>query len=123
MGVNSLNFLDVTIKVVGDRLSFDWYQKPTFSGRFFNYLSNHPKSQACPWLCNNREISKGKEMEKRKKFREYSVLPHVRFKGLTTEAKLSRSLSLSVFRVVFEISERLVASIREDRDDRAAKKS
>ncbi|KYN08471.1 hypothetical protein ALC62_00549 [Cyphomyrmex costatus] len=57
-------------------------------------------------------------------FRKREALPHVRFKGLTTEAKLSRSLSLSVFRVVFEISERVVASIRKDhRDDRAAKKS
>ncbi|KYQ52008.1 hypothetical protein ALC60_08622 [Trachymyrmex zeteki] len=57
-------------------------------------------------------------------FNSTRVLPHVRFKGLTTEAKLSRSLSLSVFRVVFEILERVVASIREDhRDDRAVKKS
>ncbi|TGZ47523.1 Uncharacterized protein DBV15_00188 [Temnothorax longispinosus] len=52
------------------------------------------------------------------------ILLHVRFKGLTTEAKLSRSLSLSVFRVVFEISGRVVTSIRKDhRDDRAGEKS
>ncbi|KYN45065.1 hypothetical protein ALC56_00539, partial [Trachymyrmex septentrionalis] len=71
------------------------------------------KDGACPWLCNNREI-RGRKW-RRKKFRaEEYVLPHVRFKGLTKEAKLSRSLSLSVFRVVFEISERVVASIRED---------
>lgn len=46
------------------------------------------------------------------------ILPHVRFKGLTTEAKLSKSLSLPAFRVVSKISERAVASIRKDhRDD------
>ncbi|KYN27931.1 hypothetical protein ALC57_02677, partial [Trachymyrmex cornetzi] len=26
-------------------LIFDWYRKPTFSGRFLNYMSNHPVSQ------------------------------------------------------------------------------
>ncbi|KYN28371.1 Dipeptidyl peptidase family member 6 [Trachymyrmex cornetzi] len=45
IGGTSLNFLDVKIKVINEQLNFDWYQKPTFSGRFINFFSNHPMSQ------------------------------------------------------------------------------
>ncbi|XP_018373120.1 PREDICTED: uncharacterized protein LOC108767647 [Trachymyrmex cornetzi] len=45
VGDDSINFLDVTIMVNVDRFSFNWYRKPTFSGRYLNYLSNHPESQ------------------------------------------------------------------------------
>jgi len=37
----SLNFLDVTIINNNNILQFDYYTKPTFSGRFLNYLSQH----------------------------------------------------------------------------------
>jgi len=36
-----LNFLDLTIIKQGNTLIFDWFQKPTFSGRFLNYYSHH----------------------------------------------------------------------------------
>lgn len=44
---NKLNFLDVTIIVNNNLIEFDWYHKPTFSGRYLNYKSNHP-------LCHKR---------------------------------------------------------------------
>jgi len=37
-----LNFLDLTIIKQDNTLIFDWFRKPTFSGRFLNYHSHHP---------------------------------------------------------------------------------
>jgi len=37
-----LNFLDLSIIKKGNSLIFDWFRKPTFSGRFLNYHSHHP---------------------------------------------------------------------------------
>jgi len=31
------------------KLEFDWYKKPTFSGRTLNFLSHHPTSQKRGW--------------------------------------------------------------------------
>jgi len=45
MGGNKLNFLDVTLIKNGNTIDFDWYHKPTFSGRYLNFLSQHPISQ------------------------------------------------------------------------------
>lgn len=42
---NELNFLDVTLHLTDKRLIFDWYHKPTFSGRYLNYYSHHPACQ------------------------------------------------------------------------------
>jgi len=42
---NKLNFLDVTLINNKGKLEFDWYKKPTFSGRTLNFLSHHPISQ------------------------------------------------------------------------------
>jgi len=42
---NTLNFLDVTIINNKGRIEFDWYHKPTFSGRYLNYESHHPFCQ------------------------------------------------------------------------------
>ena len=39
---NKLNFLDVTIINNNGHVEFDWYHKPTFSGRFLNFESQHP---------------------------------------------------------------------------------
>ena len=39
---NRLNFLDVTIIIRDKRIEFDWYHKPTFSGRYLNFESHHP---------------------------------------------------------------------------------
>jgi len=38
VGDNWLNFLDVSIIIKDNHLMFDWYHKPTFSGRFKNFL-------------------------------------------------------------------------------------
>ncbi|KAM0728324.1 hypothetical protein ACS0PU_005106 [Formica fusca] len=40
-----LNFLDITMIVEGKCLLFDWYRKPTFSGRYLHFRSNHPLCQ------------------------------------------------------------------------------
>jgi len=45
MDGESLNFLDIIIIKNNNRLEFNWYHKPTFSGRYLNYLSQHPISQ------------------------------------------------------------------------------
>ncbi|KYN41655.1 hypothetical protein ALC56_03916, partial [Trachymyrmex septentrionalis] len=37
-----INFLNVTIINNSNYLQLDWYYKPTFSGRYLNYLSSHP---------------------------------------------------------------------------------
>ena len=44
-GGKTINFLDVTVSVNNNRFNFDWYRKPTFSGRFLNFHSNHPLTQ------------------------------------------------------------------------------
>ena len=41
---DQINFLDITVSI-NDRFIFDWYRKPTFSGRFLNFYSNHPLIQ------------------------------------------------------------------------------
>jgi len=45
VGGDSLNFLDVTIVKLNGNLEFDWFHKPTFSGRYLNYNSQHALSQ------------------------------------------------------------------------------
>jgi len=43
---NRINVLDLTIIINEKRmLEFNWFHKPTFSGRYLNYLSTHPSSQ------------------------------------------------------------------------------
>jgi len=39
IGGKKLNFLDVTLINNKWKLEFDWYKKPTFSGRTLNFLS------------------------------------------------------------------------------------
>jgi len=45
IGGDKLNFLDVTLIRNQDKIEFNWYHKPTFSGRYLNFLSHHPISQ------------------------------------------------------------------------------
>ncbi|KYQ58872.1 hypothetical protein ALC60_02120, partial [Trachymyrmex zeteki] len=40
-----LNFLNVTIINNNETLEFNVYHKPTFSGRYLNFMSLHPLSQ------------------------------------------------------------------------------
>lgn len=43
---HSVPFLDtMVIRQENGAIILDWYQKPTASGRFLNYYSNHPKNQ------------------------------------------------------------------------------
>ncbi|KYN21863.1 hypothetical protein ALC57_05757 [Trachymyrmex cornetzi] len=39
---NGINFLDVKLLIENGRLIFDIYKKPTDSGRYLNFYSNHP---------------------------------------------------------------------------------
>jgi len=41
-GGNRINFLDVTLIVENEVIRFDLYRKPTNSGRYLNFFSNHP---------------------------------------------------------------------------------
>ncbi|XP_011858290.1 PREDICTED: uncharacterized protein LOC105555858 [Vollenhovia emeryi] len=38
----SINFLDTTVIRSGEKLLTNWFRKPTFSGRYINFFSNHP---------------------------------------------------------------------------------
>jgi len=38
----TLNFMDLLLCVVGDKIVIDWFHKETFSGRFLSFYSNHP---------------------------------------------------------------------------------
>ncbi|XP_024891393.1 uncharacterized protein LOC112467144 [Temnothorax curvispinosus] len=40
-----LNFLEITMIRTENRLQFDWFHKSTFSGRYLNFLSQHPHCQ------------------------------------------------------------------------------
>jgi len=40
--INSLNFLDITIIVNKEHLEFNWFRKPTLSGRLLNFHSCYP---------------------------------------------------------------------------------
>jgi len=42
---NSINFLNLNITMEKNEFIFDLYHKPTFSGRYLNFYSNHPISQ------------------------------------------------------------------------------
>ncbi|KYQ59136.1 hypothetical protein ALC60_01852 [Trachymyrmex zeteki] len=39
---DSVNFLDVKVILNDGRIKFDMYKKPMNSGRYLNYMSNHP---------------------------------------------------------------------------------
>jgi len=39
---DSLNFLDVSVIKINDKLITNWFRKSTFSGRYINFHSNHP---------------------------------------------------------------------------------
>jgi len=45
IGGDKLNFLDVILINNNNKLEFDWYRKPTFSGRVLNFFSHHPFAQ------------------------------------------------------------------------------
>ena len=42
---NSINFLDMTLISSDNHIITNWFQKPTASGRFWNYFLNHPLQQ------------------------------------------------------------------------------
>ena len=42
---NGINFLVVKIMIQEGSIIFDMYKKPTNSGRYLNYFSNHPLAQ------------------------------------------------------------------------------
>ena len=46
---NEISCLDVLLIRYNDKVKTNWYIKPTFSGRFLNYYSKHPRSQKLRW--------------------------------------------------------------------------
>src|SRR5436190_18793427 len=42
---NKLNYLDISLILNNEHLIFDWYHKPSFSGRYLNFYSQHPLCQ------------------------------------------------------------------------------
>ncbi|XP_077275937.1 uncharacterized protein LOC143904848, partial [Temnothorax americanus] len=42
---DTLNFLKITLILNNHKLTFDWFHKPTFSGRYLNFMSQHPVCQ------------------------------------------------------------------------------
>ena len=38
---NSINFLDINIQVLDNKIKTNWYKKPIWSGRYINFFSNH----------------------------------------------------------------------------------
>ena len=52
-----LNFLAVTVIRDNVLTEFNWYHKPTFSGRYLNFWSQHPVSQKIDQSIDNRGIS------------------------------------------------------------------
>ncbi|XP_071635732.1 uncharacterized protein [Temnothorax longispinosus] len=42
---DTLNFLEITMILNNNRLTFDWFHKPTFFGRYLNFFSQHPACQ------------------------------------------------------------------------------
>ncbi|KYN23204.1 hypothetical protein ALC57_04381 [Trachymyrmex cornetzi] len=51
-----LNFLDVTVIRDNELIEFDWYHKPTFSGRYLNCWSQHVVSQKIGTIAGLRVI-------------------------------------------------------------------
>ena len=49
---NSISFLDILLIKKNQRIITNWYTKPTFSGRFLNYHSQHPLSQKIAMVYN-----------------------------------------------------------------------
>lgn len=47
-----ISFLDTLLIRDGSNIIFDWYQKPTFSGRILNFDSNHPMHQKVAMVYN-----------------------------------------------------------------------
>ncbi len=58
---NSIPFLEFKIHKIDDKLIFDWYRKPTASGRIINYNSSQPKktilNTAYNFVCKILDIS------------------------------------------------------------------
>ena len=49
---NSISFLDILLIKENQEIITNWYTKPTFSGRFLNYHSQHPLSQKIAMVYN-----------------------------------------------------------------------
>jgi len=49
---NTLSFLNTSVIREGRELLTNWYRKPTYSGRYINYFSNHPKQYKLNTITN-----------------------------------------------------------------------
>jgi len=49
---NTLSFLNTSVIREGERLLTNWYRKPTYSGRYINYFSSHPKQYKLNTITN-----------------------------------------------------------------------
>jgi len=48
----NINFLDLSLYVVDNKIKINWFHKKTFSGRFLCYFSNHPLCQKIGTIYN-----------------------------------------------------------------------
>ncbi|XP_077278940.1 uncharacterized protein LOC143906618 [Temnothorax americanus] len=65
-----LNFLEITMIRRNNRIIFDWFHKPTFSGRYLNFISQHP-------VCQKRDRSPDVQPEEAASF---FTIPNVVYK-------------------------------------------
>lgn len=49
---NTISFLEVAFTLDNNKLIFDWYHKPTYSGRYLNFLSIHQVCQKRGTICS-----------------------------------------------------------------------
>jgi len=55
VGDDRINFLDTTIILHNNKIKLDWYHKPTDSGRYLNYYSQHPPKKEALFLALSTE--------------------------------------------------------------------
>lgn len=92
---DSINFLNTTVYRDNNKLTTNWYRKPTFSGRYINFLSNHPIKYKINTIISlvdhaillsdprfhDSNLSIVKNILKNNCFPEYLVAKHIKNRG------------------------------------------
>ncbi|XP_024874672.1 uncharacterized protein LOC112456404 [Temnothorax curvispinosus] len=119
-----LSFLDTTVIREGGSLLTNWFRKPTFSGRYINYFSNHPMKYKINIKIvdkyvnvrlgelRNRNNNDPVSSEVAQDPRRCITVPYI--KGLSEN--VSRTMRDMNFRVLHTIPKRLDCVIRKGKD-------